>query len=436
VPLGEDVTFLLFEILDGTGSRRAAIHGGDRPITEPEIDRPRQTKGVDWMRRTTPTRAIVANDCIMHPAAHGDGAMRNKWMVLALTLLGLTLATMEPGVLHAQASRGPSDSISILRRDHPEKHDLLVRLERVHGVLFGALAAEGETVRASDEKLPSPDFEFDMLDRLIPLVHERGTLDELADEAEAGYAALGERAAEVIRWTNGFRHEVFGILADTSITQYAARRAALGEAVERYRSRPEVALPSAPKSMDVLYTHPFAMDFRTGYADLGGLIWAGYWFMLAATEPLTDLRGQERLAGIDTVQTRYFAKLTYGEPPDYFPSELPMPPTIAVGFSSLSPEAAAIWDNLGMMQEVISDILASPEVTEVRAAIDAAVDYFLDPTVAMTNEHEWRVMALRHGIFFQGGPPIAVMKKSELNAGGHAAHMRGGGGAGIIMPGM
>jgi hypothetical protein len=353
---------------------------------------------------------------------------------LALALLGLAIVPIATTPLRAQALKEPAEYISILRSDYPDKYDLMRRLERVHGVLLGELAREGEAVRASADKLPTPEFEFDMLDRLIPLVQEQGTLDEYADEAEAGFAALGERAAAIIRWTNQFRLEVLGILADPSITQFAARKAAVDGAVQRYRSRPEWALPAAPKHMDVLYDHPYAQDFRTGYADLGGLVWAGYWYMLAATEPLVDMTGQQRLAGLDTVQTRYFAKLTYGEPPEYFPSELPMPPTIAVGLVYLSPEAAAIWDNLGMMQEVLADVLASPEVTDVQAAIDAAVEYFMDPSVGMTTEQEWRVMALRHGIFFQGGPPIAVMKQSELNGGGHAAHIRGGGG--IVMPRM
>jgi hypothetical protein len=93
-----------------------------------------------------------------------------------------------------------------------------------------------------------------------------------------------------------------------------------------------------------------------------------------------------------------------------------------------------IWDNLTMMQEVLADILASPDVTNVRAAIDDAVGHFMDPTYAMTDQGEWEIMALRHGIFFQGGYPLAVMTESELNVGGHAAHLKGGGP--IIIPGM
>jgi hypothetical protein len=345
--------------------------------------------------------------------------------VALASLLGLTIVPVVPAAACAQAQTDASEYISTLRREHPEPYELLVRIERVHGLLFGELAAEGEAVRASDEKLTSPNFEFDMLDRLIPLANEPGTLDHLADEAEAGYAVLGQRAANVIRWTNRFRLEVMGILADPSLTEFTARQAAVNAAIQRYRRRPDVALPGAPKHMDVLYDHPFARAFRTGYTDLGGLVWAGYWFMQAATEPLAAFDGEHRLAGLDTVQLRYYRKLSYGDPPAYFPSELPMPPAIAVRFSNMSPEAAAIWDNLGMLQEVLSDILVSPDVTQVRESIDATVEYFLDPTVGMTTDDRWRSMALRHGIFFQGGPAIAVMTESELNSDFHAGHFRG-----------
>jgi hypothetical protein len=87
-----------------------------------------------------------------------------------------------------------------------------------------------------------------------------------------------------------------------------------------------------------------------------------------------------------------------------------------------------------MMEEVLADILASPDVADERAAIEATVSFFLDPTIGMTTPLLFSAMALRHGIFFQGGFPLAVMTKSELNAGGHAAHLRGG--SSVVFPGM
>lgn len=313
---------------------------------------------------------------------------------------------------------------AVLEREEPELHAMLVKLERLHGLVLGALYDEGEAVRASGSDVPTGNFEIDLIERLTALVNEHGRLDGIAHEAEAGYAKLGKRAAEVIRRTNAFQREVVGILVDPSVTDL---RAALNEAVARYASRPEVALPSAPKDMDILYDHPHALAFRTGYTDLDGLIWAGHWFKLAATEPLTDLRGDARAAGLDTVTTRYFSKLSYGEPPQFFPSELPLTPAIAPGIIFLCPAAPMIWDNLSMMLEVIGDVLASPKVTDLRASLDQAVEQFLDPGYRMRDQAYWEIMALRHGIFFQGGYPLAVMTESERNVGGHAAHLQGGG---------
>jgi hypothetical protein len=156
---------------------------------------------------------------------------------------------------------------------------------------------------------------------------------------------------------------------------------------------------------------------------------------LAVSEPLTDYAEQDRrLAGLDTVTNRYFAKLSYGEPPEFFPSEVPLAPAIAPGLIFLSPEAAMIWDNLNMMQEVLADVLASPQLDDLQAAIDETVDWFMDPVNGTTDQDFWEIMALRHGIFFQGGYPIAVMTESERNLGGHAAHLQEG--AVPIMSGM
>jgi hypothetical protein len=314
--------------------------------------------------------------------------------------------------------------VAVLERKEPELYAMLTKLERIHGVVLGALYDEGEAVRASGSDVPTGNFEIDLIERLTALVSQPGTLDEIAAEAEAGYAKLGKRAAEVIAWTNAFQREVIGILVDPTV---ADRRQALNEAVERYASRPDIALPSAPKDMDILYDHPHALAFRTGYTDLDGLIWAGHWFKLASTEPLTDLVGDARAAGLDTVTTRYFSKLSYGEPPQFFPSELPLTPAIAPGIIFLCPAAPMIWDNLSMMLEVLGDILASPKVTDLRASLDEAVERFLDPGYRMRDQAYWEIMALRHGIFFQGGYPLAVMTESERNVGGHAAHLQGGG---------
>ena len=340
-------------------------------------------------------------------------------------LLWVTLLMALGGPLGAQGTDDLGGHAAVLKREHPGVYDLSMRIERAHGLVFAGLAPEGDSVRARGDSLPTFGFELELVERLTQLVSGEGQGEEVAQEAAAGYAVLGPRAAAIIERANAFYREVLGILADRTVTD---REAELAAAVERYRSRPDVALPAAPKNMDILYDHPYALDFRTGYTDLDGVIWAGHWFNLAVSEPLTDFAEEERrLAGIDTVTNRYFAKLSYGEPPEFFPSELPLAPSISPGLIFLSPQAAMIWDNLSMMQEVLADVLASPAVTDVPAAIDETVAWFMDPVNGVTDQDFWEIMALRHGIFFQGGYPIAVMSESERNVGGHAAHMREGG---------
>ena len=348
----------------------------------------------------------------------------------ALLLAGM-LSVFVPEA-KAQANSDLGGHAAVLKREHPGLYDLMTRIERAHGLVFAGLGPEGEAVRERGDSMPTYGFELELVERLTALVSGEGQGDEVAEEAAAGYAVLGPRAAAIIARGNAFYREVLGILADRSVTD---RQAELTAAVERYRSKPEIALPAAPKNMDILYDHPYALDFRTGYTDLDGVIWAGHWLDLAASEPLTDFAEQDRrLAGIDTVTNRYFAKLSYGEPPEFFPSELPLAPSIAPGLIFLSPQSAMIWDNLSMMQEVLADVLASPDVKDVQAAVDEAVSWFMDPVNGVTDQDFWEIMALRHGIFFQGGYPIAVMTESERNLGGHAAHMREGGT--LIMGGM
>lgn len=350
--------------------------------------------------------------------------------LLAVAIV-LTLGVTVPA--RAQAT-GEMGEATALQKHYPNLYDLVVRLERAQGVLYDELAREGQVVRESGDDVPTFGFEFDMVDRLTFLVQGEGTADDEADAAESGYAGLGVRAGGVIRWGQAFQREVLSILSDPDI---ADRNAALADAVRQYQTRPEVALPSGPKDMDVLYGHEYALGFRSGYADLTGLLWAGHWLRLAATEPFADLPpGPAREAGVDTVTTRYFGKLSYGEPPEFFPSEIPLAPAIAPGFIWMSPESAMIWDNLSMLQEVLADVLASPTISDVPGGITATLDFFMDPVLAVTDQDEWEIMALRHGIFFQGGYPLALMLESERNADGHAAHLAGGGGGVMIIPGM
>jgi hypothetical protein len=82
-----------------------------------------------------------------------------------------------------------------------------------------------------------------------------------------------------------------------------------------------------------------------------------------------------------------------------YPSVMPMTAAVAPEFSRRHPRAAAIFDNLHMMHDVISDILASPDIPRERkrAAIEAQLAEFRSDRRNTLSLEEWRTMSAHMG---------------------------------------
>ncbi len=126
------------------------------------------------------------------------------------------------------------------------------------------------------------------------------------------------------------------------------------------------------------------------------------------------------------------------DPPRSLPYVMPMTPGIAPRFTQRYPEAAAIFDNLHSMHDVISDILASDVVPRdrKRAEIINAAAKYRDDTTEVVSREDWIAMAQGMGVENQGGPVVgvlvqpprpsvelgAVMRHDTGAAAGHAGH--------------
>jgi hypothetical protein len=326
-----------------------------------------------------------------------------------------------PTLIHAQKTAETDRLLTSFSRDWPELYARLIGIERAHGVLYGALV-QGRG------KVQEPDVYRRMTERVAAsAAHTPRDI-----EAEKGYEALGARGAEIIRRTQAFYREALAIFA---VVDAPERERVLRQAVDRYLSKPTVSLPDVPKDMGVLYDHPYTSfvldDFNPRrelkYPTLNGFVWASHWFQLAAQEPLdVSVDKTERVNGLKIVGDRFDRKLSNGTPPDAYPTELPLAPSIAPHLVSASERAAAIVDNLNIMQDVLADVLVHPKVTNLRAATDEVLTQFTDRTYRIVEVDDWITMALRHSIFEQGGPALGTMTRSERNNSGHLQHLRGG----------
>lgn len=337
-----------------------------------------------------------------------------------LVLLFLFWAALLPNAVREQKASDADRLLASFKTGWPDLYSQLIGLERAQGVFYGALIqGKGQPNEA--------DVYRRMMERAT-----RGSSGVRDLEAEKGYEALGARGAEIIRRTQAFHREVLAIFAGVERSE---RETALNDAIGRYLSRPSVALPDVPKDMGILYDHPYTSfvldDFNPRrelkYPTLNGFVWASHWFQLAAQEPLdVSADKAERQSGLKIVSDRFARKLSNGTPPDAYPTELPLAPSIAPLFVSASERAAAIIDNLHIMQDVLADVAVHPKVTNLRASLDEVINQFTDRSYRIVEVDDWITMALRHSIFEQGGPALGTMTRSERNNSGHLQHLRGG----------
>jgi len=88
-----------------------------------------------------------------------------------------------------------------------------------------------------------------------------------------------------------------------------------------------------------------------------------------------------------------------------------MTAAVAPAFAARYPEAAIIFDNLHSMHDVVSDILANPNVTrgEKRARILEAARRYRDNSSFVMTVAEWRDMAQMIGVENMGGASVGFL---------------------------
>ncbi|MFI5310672.1 MAG: hypothetical protein ACHQQ3_05535, partial [Gemmatimonadales bacterium] len=184
----------------------------------------------------------------------------------------------------------------------------------------------------------------------------------------------------------------------------AEKDARVAEVVRYYKSRPDLALSSVPKSMELMEGQPYSKSFRARAPRFNGLIWSYHWMQMALYDAmLVAANDRERAANITGVIKRFRAMHAGATPAQ--PTAMPMTPAIAPRFAARYPEASVIFDNMHALHDVVSDILTSPVVPagRKREALLRAAAAYRDDTTAVTTVDAWREMARMMGAEHMGG---------------------------------
>jgi hypothetical protein len=215
-------------------------------------------------------------------------------------------------------------------------------------------------------------------------------------------------------WAHVLHRQIYDVYADDRLAM-PQKDSLIERLTDYYLSRREYAFAPVPKSMDLMEGQYFSRTFRREYPEFNGLIWAYHWLQVGLYEPfLQPGPAAETKAGVQATVARFWSMLD--NPPERMPRMMPMTPAIAPRFSERHPRAAAIFDNLHMMHDIISDILVADTVPyrEKRRVIYAQLDRLQDSTSEVLSWDEWRGMAeTMGGVAVMGGPATGLAARVQ-----------------------
>jgi hypothetical protein len=257
----------------------------------------------------------------------------------------------------------------------------------------------------SKPNAPPSELEEKWYNRLTKeiLVHPpRVPLEEGA--IEIAYARLAPEAKAMFDWAHILHRQIYDVWADERLAP-AQKDAEVARLVAYYKTRGDLAFSSKPKSMVLMQEQPYSLAFRQNYPKFNALIWAYHWLQVGLYEPLlVNTTSDARQAGVRATVARFWQMLR--DPPRTMPYVMPMTAAVAPAFATRYPEAAAIFDNLHSMHDVVSDILANPSVPRDRKRDELmlAARRFRDDTSHVMTVEAWRTMAQHMGVENMGGP--------------------------------
>ena len=283
---------------------------------------------------------------------------------------------------------------------YPEAARLFNAFDYGHAVLYETLLTQRgeEAARALDRA-----YAYLVGDLLV-----RPPRFAVPEEAiEPRYAKLVWRAMVMFDWAHVLHRQIYDVYADDRLPM-AAKDSLIERITDYYLSRKGYAFAAVPKTMELMDSQPFSQVFRRTHPQFNGLIWAYHWLQVGLYEPLIVYETEaDRHAGVDATVAR-FRRMLEG-PPGSMPKVMPMTAAVAPEFARRHPRAAAVFDNLHMMHDIVSDLLMADSLDSggTRAAIYAQLDEFRDSSRnVMPLEHWWMMGDMMGGVDLMGGTGI------------------------------
>ena len=342
-------------------------------------------------------------------ATQVEGAARNAYPELAALLDAFDVT--QAGAFDAIAEINSSPETMAARMELAMHLEILANM-----TMREMMAMGGHSPGEMNMDMDNPHGEREAAARAALREQLRRRHDpETAAAAFRGSASLDRRAAAIIERGRRFERRLLDIYLDDAIGD---KQAAVADAIADYMADDIHSVAGSPKNVGLLLTHDQAGAFQTGFPLLRGFLWSNQWLELAALEAVVLEHVDSNVSGgVDTALERFWNKMGSAGGMTMFPApvELPMAPAIAPNLYSQSMEAAAIIDNLNVLETIVADIMAYPNLDNRAELIESFTAEFTNKTDNLNDSMSYLLFALRGGIYNQGGPAVGELMQSERN---------------------
>lgn len=285
-----------------------------------------------------------------HPDRSGRAATA-KWRDLLAGLVALTCTMPLSAQDTRDATHYPAGAFNwTFRERHPDAARLFNAFDYGHAVLYERLLTldSARAVAALDR-----EYRFLLGDLLV-----RPPRFGVVEEAIApSYAKLAWPAMAAFDRAHVLHRQLYDVHADPRIP--AERQHRIAEAlIDAYLEDRDHAFAAVPKSMALMDDQPFSQRFRREHPAFNGLIWAYHWLQVGLYEPLVSASDPAAQRAGVAHQVATFRTMIAD--PASHPATMPMTAEVSPRFAELHPRAAAIFDNLHMLHDIISDVLVNP----------------------------------------------------------------------------
>lgn len=233
------------------------------------------------------------------------------------------------------------------------------------------------------------------------------------------YAESFWRAKQVFEWAHLLHRQIYDVYVDAQVSgrRPQATDSMIEVLTDRYLERREYALAPVPKAMELMDGQPYSGVFARTEPTFNGLIWAYHWLQVGLYEPYAraaagrvesqESRVAETLNPQLSTLAPVLAHFRQMVATERYPEVMPMTSAVAPVFTAAHPRAAAIFDNLHSLHDVISDILLNDAVVppaQKRAMVWKALAAYQDPTTQVEADEHWRMMGeMMGGVERMGG---------------------------------